>query len=124
MSDPYLHAVSSARKFGGVAEDYLHIHQWFDQTKAHCPDARHRLILHNSFGIQLCIDFHGQQFARKSDGKIVLTRLIAEQHVEEDYGVIPSLDFVLSHFQMEPWMWRGAKKLSRHFLGKDKDSEH
>lgn len=50
MSHPYYHAVSSARRFGGAPEDYLAVHQFFDQTKAHLADCRHRLVLHNSFG--------------------------------------------------------------------------
>ena len=30
MGHCYHHALSSARKWGGVAEDYLPLHQWFD----------------------------------------------------------------------------------------------
>ncbi len=51
---PLLHARRSALEFGGKPEDYIDIHNWFDQTKAHIPDASHRLVLHNSFGIFLC----------------------------------------------------------------------
>lgn len=53
MAHPHEHAKSSARKFGGDPTDYVKYHAWFDQTKAQCPDARHRVILHNSFGIFL-----------------------------------------------------------------------
>ena len=31
---PILHAKSSVKKFGGKWEDYIHIHNWFDETKA------------------------------------------------------------------------------------------
>ena len=34
MAHPFKHAESSARKFGGKAEDYLQIHNWFDESKA------------------------------------------------------------------------------------------
>ena len=34
MAHPVIHAKSSAKKFGGKFEDYLHIHSWFDETKA------------------------------------------------------------------------------------------
>jgi len=37
---PWVHAENSARKFGGTPKDYLRIHDWFDQTKAHFPDMR------------------------------------------------------------------------------------
>jgi len=32
MAHPQQHAVSSARKFGGIPEDYVEIHKWFDAT--------------------------------------------------------------------------------------------
>lgn len=113
MSHPWHHARSSARKYGGVPDDYLHIHVWFDQTKGHLADSRHRLILHNSFGIFLCEQVHGVTFTRKSDGKEVPTRLIGEQHVLEDYGKIPTLEECLRTTQLEPWMMRGAVQLSK-----------
>ncbi len=34
MAHPIKHAESSARRFGGKAEDYLAIHNWFDESKA------------------------------------------------------------------------------------------
>ena len=43
------------RKWGGSANDYFALHQWFDATKAHLPDNRHRMLLHNSFGMLLAV---------------------------------------------------------------------
>lgn len=114
MADPVHHSVSSAKKYGGVADDYLHIHQWFDQTKAAWADPRHRAVLHSAFGIQLCIDRFGQSFRRKSDNRAVPTRWIGEQHVLEDLGRIPTLEQWLGTLPVEPWMLR-AQKLSRTF---------
>ena len=100
---PYLHAKISANKFGGIPEDYIEIHDWFDSSKAHIPDARHRLALHNSFGIYLCEQVFGEiiqmpdgRFKRApyiivSDGRKVSVRDIAEQHVLDDLGHIPTL---------------------------------
>jgi hypothetical protein len=113
MSHPFHHSRSSARKFGGEPGDYIHIHNWFDQTKAHMADARHRLILHNSFGIFLCEQVWGITFTRLSDGKEIPTRLIAEQHVLEDYGKIPTLEECLRTTTIEPWMMKGALQLSK-----------
>ena len=48
MAHPYHHAVRSARLFGGKAEDYLAIHDWFDESKAHIADVRHRALRHHS----------------------------------------------------------------------------
>ena len=30
MSNPLVHAERSAKKWGGTAQDYLALHQWFD----------------------------------------------------------------------------------------------
>lgn len=113
MSHPFYHAKSSAKRFGGVAEDYQEIHNWFDQTKAFVPDVRHRAILHSSFGIFLCEQVFGVTITRKSDGKEVPTRTIAEQHIQEDMGFIPTPEMWFRSFHMEGWMARGAKALSR-----------
>jgi hypothetical protein len=51
MAHPYHHAVRSARLFGGKPEDYLAIHNWFDESKAHLADFRHRALRHHSEGI-------------------------------------------------------------------------
>src|SRR3546814_3683523 len=42
MGHCYHHALSSVRKWGGIAEDYLPLHQWFDESKAITADFRHR----------------------------------------------------------------------------------
>src|SRR5258706_477765 len=44
MTHPNFHAISSAKKFGGRPEDYLHIHQWLDATKETFADFRHRAL--------------------------------------------------------------------------------
>jgi hypothetical protein len=106
---PLIHAKKSAHKFGGEVADYIEIHNWFDQTKAHIADSRHRLVLHNSFGIFLCEQVFGEivqtnsgEFKRmpyitNSVGKQVCVRDIAEQHVLDDLGEIPTLGECLQH---------------------------
>ncbi len=54
MAHPYHHAVRSTRLFGGEPGDYLAIHNWFDESKAHLADVRHRALRHHSEGIFLC----------------------------------------------------------------------
>ncbi len=87
---PLLHAKLAVKKWGGVVEDYLAIENFFDQTKGHIPDSRHRMILHNSFGIMLCEQVFGVYF-KNSDGKDVSVRDVAEKHVIDDLGYIPTL---------------------------------
>lgn len=87
---PLLHAKISVKHFGGVWEDYIEIHNFFDQTKGHIPDSRHRMILHNSFGIMLCEQVFGVAI-KNSSGRDVSVRDIAERHVIDDLGHIPTL---------------------------------
>jgi len=72
-------------KFGGAAEDYLPIHEWFDESKAILADVRHRALRHHAEGI-----FFGRTdiriTIRNSQGKDVPVRYIGEQHVREDLG--------------------------------------
>jgi hypothetical protein len=105
MAHPYHHAVRSARLFGGVAEDYLAIHDWFDESKAHLADVRHRALRHHSEGIFLCQAIFGTTVAN-SDGKRVPVRTIGEQHVTDDLGWIPSVKDWLQHIELQPWMGR------------------
>lgn len=100
---PYIHARISAKKFGGVAEDYLAIHDFMDSTKASHPDVRHRAILHNSFGCFLAEKIFGHNIIN-ADGKEVSVRDVAEAHVIEDLGYIPTLTDWLSEMPVQPWM--------------------
>ena len=116
MAHPHHHALSSSKKFGGLPAEFLAIHDWFDQTKAHLPDVRHRAILHSSFGIFLCEQVFGSAITL-STGRQVPVRLIAEQHVMEDMGgVIPTVQDWLGDLPLRPWMARGARALSQDEL--------
>lgn len=109
MSNPLIHAERSAKKWGGKPEDYLQIHQFFDSTKAHVSDNRHRLILHNSFGIAVAEQVFGLAI-NNTDGRRVFVREIGQQHVLEDLGTIPTLGECLQGVRIRPWM-AGAHKL-------------
>jgi len=56
---PWKHAESTARKWGGSPSDYVHIHDWFDETKQFTGDWTHRALRHHSAGIQWAIDKFG-----------------------------------------------------------------
>ena len=103
MSNPVIHAERSAKKWGGTPEDYLPIHQWFDATKFHLADNRHRMILHNGFGIALAEQVFGLQIVN-SAGKRVFVREIGQQHVLEDLGWVPSLADCLRDLPLKAWM--------------------
>jgi len=100
---PYKHARISVRKFGGKEEDYQKIHDFMDSSKAHVPDMRHRAILHSSFGIYITEMVFGT-FIVNSDGRKVQVRDIAEQHVIDDMGRIPTVQDYLQHLPMLDWL--------------------
>ncbi len=101
---PYIHAKNSVKRYGGVISDYLHIHDWFDSTKAAYADFGHRAILHNTFGIFLAEQLFGTTLTN-SDGKVVSVRDIGEDHVKEDCGgKIPTIQDWLGKLSPEPWM--------------------
>lgn len=107
---PYLHAKSSAKKWGGTPEDYLPIHDWFDHTKGHFPDVRHRALLHSSWGIYIAEQVFGHNITN-SAGRNVSVRDIGEQHVMEDLGTIPTVQDYLSEMTLQPWMGGPSKRV-------------
>lgn len=100
---PLLHANLSVKKYGGVVEDYLPIHNFIDSTKSCMPDIRHRALLHSSFGCYLVEQVYGVYFVN-SDGKKVSTRDIAEEHIIQDLGFIPTVEKYLNNMEIQPWM--------------------
>lgn len=105
MSHPLHHSISSVKKFGGHIDDYLKLHSWFDETKAHFPDMRHRALRHHSEGIFQCEQKFGVYIVN-SDGKQVPVRAIAEQHVLEDIGFIPTIADYLKEMNQAGWMYK------------------
>lgn len=108
MAHPLFHAESSVRKYGGETGDYLPIHCWFDESKAHIGDVRHRALRHHTEGIFACEQVFGQSITN-SDGRVVPVRFIGEQHVIEDLGRIPSVSDWLSEMPIKPWMGMRSK---------------
>ncbi|QJD50870.1 hypothetical protein KNV00_gp149 [Streptomyces phage Bmoc] len=108
MSNSFYHARSSARKWGGEPEDYIAIHEWIDASKAHFGDARHRALRHHTEGCWEAERVFGLTITvkkRRSGVEVrVPVREIAEQHVFEDLGYIPSLADWLKNMQLKEWM--------------------
>jgi hypothetical protein len=112
MAHPYHHAVRSAKLFGGRPEDYLAVHNWFDESKAHFVDLRHRALRHHTEGIFLCERLLGVTVTN-ADGREVPTRLVGEQHVKDDLGWVPTVKDWLVNLRLEPWMTRTPFRPSR-----------
>lgn len=105
---PHLHARTSARKYGGKPEDYYAIHTFIDGSKAAVADVRHRAALHNAFGCFVVEAVFGVT-ATNSEGKVYSPRDVAEDHVIEDLGFIPTLEHWLGNMALQPWM-SGARR--------------
>jgi hypothetical protein len=101
---PYYHAVSSVKKWGGDWQDYIAIHNWFDETKQYTGDWTHRALRHHSAGIEWAIEKFGHVVVNK-DGQSIPTKMIAEQHVIEDCGFIPTPKDYLFPLTKHPEQW-------------------
>lgn len=109
MSKPYIHALSSAKKFGGEPSDYLPLHDLMDSSKGAIADNRHRALTHNAWFIGTIIEKIFGHTITNSAGRQVSTREIAEQHVLEDFGgrFIPSAQDYLEEIEFKDWMNNG-----------------
>ena len=108
MAHSFHHAVSSARKWGGTPEYYLPVHTWFDGSKLILADFRHRALRHHAEGCWLAEQIFGVAITN-SAGRVVPVRLIAEQHIVEDLGRIPSFADWVRCIRPEPWMGRAGR---------------
>lgn len=103
------HAKSSARKWGGSWEDYIEIHEFIDSSKKIIGDVRHRSLYHHTEGVWLTQQIFGRTLKR---GRIEIpVREIAELHIIEDLGWLPSPKDYVDGMELRPWM--GGEKVKR-----------
>lgn len=100
---PFLHGKASVRRHGGSESDYQDIHDFIDQTKMCHPDMRHRAILHNAFGCFLVEKVFGVKRIN-SEGKEYSPRDIAEEHIIQDMGRIPTVSDYLEGMPFYDWL--------------------
>lgn len=106
---PYLHSRIHVKKYGGRAEDYADIDDFIDSSKASVPDVRHRAILHSSFGCFIVEKVFGRTRIN-SEGKEYSPRDVAEDHIIQDLGFLPTMEKYLNHMSIEGWMSGSTKK--------------
>lgn len=107
------HAVSAARRWGGDPQLYLPIEEFIDSSKKVIGDARHRSLYHHTFGVWLCQEIFGVTIeVPRKDGppKQVPVRLIAERHILEDLGWLPSPKDYIDKMPLATWMGGSQKK--------------
>ena len=112
MSHAFYHATSSANAFGGVAEDYLTIHEWFDRSRGGTSSILHRMLAHHTQGIKDAVEHFGSTITI-STGRKVPVSLIGEQHITEDLGFVPTLDDYIGMMSCPRWATKRAKLLHR-----------
>lgn len=119
---PLIHADNSVKKWGGIVEDYIPVHDFLDSSKAHFPDMRHRALLHSSFGIYIAERVFGTYIINR-DGLRISVRDIAELHVLEDMGTIPTVQDYLQHLPSLDWL--GGKPREKRSMTWDQfDTQH
>lgn len=95
-----------AEKFGqhDRARIFNALCDWFDQTRALTPtyDPRHRLVLHNAFGIFVAEQVFGTLLPGAS--KPICVRDVGEAIVQYRFGHIPTLQEIAERIKLEPWM--------------------
>jgi hypothetical protein len=110
----YHHAVSAARKWGGDPEHYIELEEFIDSSKEVLGDVRHRSLYHHTAGVWLCQRIFGRTITvpKKSGlGSVeVPVRLIAERHVIEDLGWLPSPADYIKGMPIQPWMSGSQRK--------------
>lgn len=108
------HAQSAAKKWGGEPDDYIDIEEFIDSSKQVIGDVRHRSMYHHTTGIWLCQRIFGRTipvFRKNSDQAILVpVRLIAERHVLEDLGWLPSPADYIDGMPIKPWMSGSQRK--------------
>lgn len=112
----WYHAVSAAHKYGGRPEDYLPIEEFIDSSKKTFGDYRHRAMYHHTLGVYLCEDLFGKTITIQKNKKAIQVpvRLIAERHIVEDLGFLPSPEHYLKHIPYDDdssrWMSGSVRK--------------
>ena len=112
MAAPIIHAKNSAARFGGIPEDYLDIHQFLDSSKSSFSDARHRTITHN---IWFCVEVIPRVFGAErvnSSGTKYIPKDVAEFHIIEDIGHVPTIQDYLENMELTEWM-KGASNVEK-----------
>ncbi len=122
MAKPWIHALSSAKRYGGKPEDYLPIHDLMDSSKATEPSSRHRCLTHNAWFVGTILEKIFGNHIINSNGKTVSVRQIGEDHVLEDFGnrFIPTAQDYLCEMELKDWMLNGRNSVPPSFVKIDK----
>jgi len=102
----YVRSKSSAKKFKGCVEDYLPLHEWFDKPS-------HPALRHHAQGIFEAEKTFGVVITN-SEGKHIPTRVLAEQHIKEEIGFIPTAQEWIECMELHKWMGYRNKDIAKY----------
>jgi hypothetical protein len=110
-----MHARSAAKKWGGTWENYIEIEEFIDSSKEVIGDVRHRSMYHHTMGVWLCQRIFGRVITVPKKPPAVNfvdipVRLIAEQHILEDLGWLPSPADYIDGMPIKAWMSGSQRK--------------
>lgn len=110
MANVQIHAESSAKRYGGVWQDYEDIHLLLDSSKAAFPNNLHRVLTHNSWFVVTILPKVFGHRRQNSEGKWYNVKDVGEYHILEDFKMrfIPSVQDYLENMVMQDWMNNGA----------------
>jgi hypothetical protein len=103
MAHAWTHARNSARRHGGAPEAYMPVHQFLDASKIAYAGPAHRAARHHALGVFEAEERFGITLDNGA-GRRVPVRVIAEQHIVEDLGRVPSLGDWVATLPLQPWM--------------------
>ena len=111
MANPLIHSKSSVKRWGGVVEDYIAIHELIDSPKATMNNNASRALTHNTwFAYTIIPKVFGYNITN-SNGKSVDTIDIAMLHILEDFRMkfVPTAQDFLKHLKLPDWIHNGVK---------------
>lgn len=109
--NPHVHAKNSAKRYGGVLEDYLDIHEYMDSSKQAVADMRHRILTHTPFFCEMVIPRVFGRIRKNSEGKIYSPKQVAYDHIDEDFkGQIPATSDWFLSLDFAEWMLNGKER--------------
>lgn len=89
------HSERCIERWGGSYEDYDPIHKFIDSTKLYVPTWNHRVLFHNTLGVSLVESIFNTTLINSSN-KSISARTVAEKHILEDLGAIPTTTWSLT----------------------------
>lgn len=113
-------AKNSARKFGGVMEDYLPLHAWFCETQEWVDGKAHYAFRHHTQGIFEAEQKFGYVISN-SHGKDIPTRILCEIHIKDELGFIPTALEVIQFLSVDKWMGYRDRDLTLLLRSESKD---